>query len=85
MKTAPKLSSWSWKSIYDVYAILGKQMGEHEAIKKRCNIPSSIQIYFSDHDNVFILRFWQEVNRIEAQPRALDKEIARRNKLVGVI
>jgi hypothetical protein len=79
------LSSWSWKNIQSVYAILGKQLQEHESVRQRCSIPRQINIHFSDSDNSLILRFWRDVNRVEAQLQALDKEIARRNKLVGVI
>lgn len=79
------LHSWSWGSIQDVYAILGKQLKNHEAYRNRCNIPQNIDINFSDHDNTFIIRFWRDVNRIDAHLQMLDTEIARRNNLIGVI
>ncbi|UOF80582.1 hypothetical protein [Caudoviricetes sp.] len=44
-----------------------------------------MDINFSDENNILIARFWRDVKRIDAQLAVLDKEIARRNQLVGVI
>lgn len=79
------LSSWSWKSIHGTYRAYATLLKKYESYQKRCNIPREINIMFSDHDNLVIIRFWRDVNRIDAHLSVLDKEIARRNSLVGVV
>jgi len=79
------LSSWSWGDIQKMYAIYGKQLQECAGVAQRIEIPSNIDINYSDNDNVFILRFWREVKKLDAFVAALDREIARRNALIGVI
>lgn len=77
--------SWSWKSIQDVYAILGKQLEDLNGIQNRCSIPANIDIKYSEAENSFIIRFWRDVKRIEQHLQVLDAEIKRRNSLIGVI
>lgn len=85
MKTAQSLSSWSWASIHKTYAAYATLLKKYEGYQKRCSIPKSMDINFSDENNILIARFWRDVKRIDAQLAVLDKEIARRNQLVGVI
>lgn len=68
-----------------MYRIYGEQIQEYAGVAERIEIPSTIDINLSDNDNIFILRFWRDVKRIDAQIRVLDAEINRRNNLVGVV
>lgn len=79
------LQSWSWKEIQDVYKIYGSQLKEYEAIYKRMGVPRHVDINLPDGDNVFILRFWSDIKKLDLYLGLLDQEIARRNSLVGVM
>lgn len=77
------LQSWSWQDIIDIYRILGRQLKEYAGYKERCSIPESMNIEFSDEENVFISHFNRDVRRLDEQLAALDREIKRRFQLVG--
>ena len=79
------LASWSWRDIIAVYRALGKQLQKHYEYSVRCNIPKTIDINYSDENNMFIIRFHQDVDKVNFQVEALDAEILRRNRLVGVM
>ena len=79
------LQSWSWRDIQAIYKIIGSQLQEYYAHSVRCGIPKTIDIDFSDENNIFIIRFHQDVDRLGDQIDALDQEIARRNNLIGVM
>lgn len=78
------LQSWSWGDIQSIYAILGRMLGEYNGVHQRINVPTA-RIEYSDHENIFFLRFWGDVRRINDQIKCLDREIARRNRLIGVM
>mgnify|MGYP001562020752 FL=1 len=78
------LQSWSWGDIQAIYAILGRQLQEYDNVNKRIGIPKP-HIELSDESNIFILRFWRDVKRLNEQVKCLDREIKRRNNLIGVI
>lgn len=81
----PLLNSWSWQSIQDTYRIYGKMLREYDGFKKRCYLPDNINIGYTDETNVFITRFNEEVGRIDRHLSTMDREIARRNSLIGVM
>jgi hypothetical protein len=78
------LQSWSWGDITRIYAILGGMLEQYNGVHQRIKVPKP-NIKYSDHENIFFLRFWGDVRRINEQLQALDAEIARRNRLIGVI
>lgn len=78
------LQSWSWGDIQAIYAILGQQLHEYLGVHQRINVPRA-DVKYSDRENVFFLRFWGDVLRINSQIACLDAEILRRNRLLGVI
>lgn len=82
---APSLSNWSWQSIMKTYKLLGSQLSEYHGLRQRINIPRNIDFGYDDHTNVLIIHFWRDVERLDEQLACLDKEIARRNNLVGVM
>ena len=79
------LQSWSWHDITSIYRILGRQLKEYAGYKQRCHIPDSINIDYPDNENVFVLWFQRDVQRLDEQVAALDQEISRRNNLIGVL
>lgn len=81
----PFVYGWSYQKITRAYKILGKQLQEYEGVRDRIEIPSAMDIDYTDQDNIFIARFWREVHEVNDSLVALDQEIARRNKLVGVM
>lgn len=78
------LQSWSWKDIQHIYQIIGSQMNEYSGIHQRIGVPKP-NVKNSDQENIFFIRFWRDVSRLEEQLSALDREISRRNKLIGVV
>ena len=78
------LQSWSWKDIQSIYAIIGRQLAEYNGVHQRVNVPHA-HIDNSDQENIFFLRFWGDVKRLDEQIQCLDREIARRNNLIGVM
>lgn len=79
------LNSWSWGSIIKTYRLLGGQLQEYQGLNQRIHIPKNINFEYDDHTNVLIIHFWRDVNRLNEQLGCLDKEIARRNNLIGVM
>lgn len=85
------LNSWSWKSIHDVYAILGRQLKEYERVARAVGLKLPVLVKPGEliempmDKATFVARWYLDVNRINRQIQCLDKEIARRNKLVGVV
>lgn len=82
----PNLSRWSWAEIQAVYATFVHQYQEIERISKSCGIEKmEINIDYPDLKNIFILRALRTMRKIDRHVAVLDAEIARRNKLIGVI
>jgi len=78
------LQSWSWRDIQSIYTILGRMLAEYDGVNRRCNVPTA-DIKYSDPENIFFLRFWTDVKKINEQLKVLDHEITRRNNLIGVM
>lgn len=78
------LEAWSWKEIINLYKLYGEMLIEFERLEKSINPPKP-HILFDDELNAFLMKFWGDVNQINRNVEALDREIARRNKLIGVI
>ena len=78
------LQSWSWGDIQHIYSILGSMMNEYAGIHQRIGVPKP-NVKYCDCENIFFIRFWRDVKRLEEQLKCLDQEISRRNKLIGVI
>ena len=79
------LQSWSWQDIVSIYKIIGRQLSEYQGYKKRCHVPNNIRIDYPDEENVFIMMFVRDIKRLDQQVAALDREITRRNNLLGVM
>lgn len=78
------LHSWSWQEIYQAYKWYGCQLNEYKRLegvykdalsKKDINYAAS---FFSDI-------YERDINRLDLLIDQLDKEIARRNTLIGVV
>ena len=78
------LQSWSWGDIQSIYTILGNMLKEYDGVNRRCAVPTA-NVKYQDQENIFFLRFWTDVKKINEQIKCLDREIARRNNLIGVI
>lgn len=78
------LGSWSWRDIQTIYSILGGMLAEYDGVNRRCSVPTA-NIKYADQENIFFLRFWGDVRKINEQIKALDREIKRRNNLIGVM
>jgi len=76
--------SWSWQTIVAVYRVLSDRLQEYNGLHQRINIPHA-SIEYSDEENLLFLRFWRDVARLNSEIEVLDREIARRNKLIGVM
>lgn len=83
--TRPSIEAWSWQDIISIYSILGGQVVALLNLKKRLQLPNTIDISYPDDKNVMILRFERDAGILDQQINALDREIERRNNLVGVI
>ena len=82
----PKLASWSWQEIQGVYITYGKQLKEYERIKKSLGLDKvEPEIENSESRKNFIEWFVRDVKKIDASIAELDREIARRNNLIGVV
>lgn len=79
------LQSWSWGDIQRIYAILGGQMQDLLGIKRRLNLGDTIDIAYPDEKNILIIRVHRDADRLDEQLSVLDKEIKRRNNLLGVM
>ena len=75
------VNSWSWQEIQKVYQAFGNLLDNY----KRINLPKTIDIKFSDKENLFIIDCHRSIARIDEQLTVLDKEIARRQNLIGVM
>jgi len=82
--TSKPLSSWSWQDIILLYIVYGNMINEMLEIRKRINIVEP-NIDFDDPTNIFLMRFHTDGMKISRNLDALDREIARRNKLIGVV
>lgn len=86
----PKLASWSWGSIQRVYEVLGAQLKDYQGIANRFGLELPVDLKpgallpMADDKAEFVARWYLGVNRINMHIVALDDEIARRNKLIGV-
>lgn len=78
------LQSWSWRDIIVIYSIIGDMLSEYNGIHQRIGVPKP-NIKNSDQENIFFIRFWRDVKRLEEQLSVLDAEITRRNRLIGVV
>jgi len=78
------LSAWSWKDISDIYGVLGQVLDSYKRISQRIEVPPP-HIDYSDEENTFLMRWYSDIKRVDAQINALDQEIKRRNNLIGVI
>lgn len=78
------LQSWSWRDIVVIYSIIGTLLSEYNGIHQRIGVPKP-NVKYCDCENIFFIRFWRDVKRLEEQLQTLDAEITRRNGLVGVI
>jgi hypothetical protein len=76
--------SWSWQTITAVYRVLSDRLKEYNEFHQRINIPHA-SIEYSDEENLLFLQFWRDVARLNSEIEVLDREIARRNKLIGVM
>lgn len=79
------LQSWSWGDIQRIYSIIGGQMVDLLGIKRRLQLPDTINVRYPDDKNILIIRVNRDADRLDDQLKVLDKEIARRNNLIGVI
>jgi len=85
MKTISKpLRAWSWQDIISLYIVYGMMINEMLEIRKRINIVEP-NIDFDDPTNIFLMRFHTDGMKISRNLEALDREIARRNNLIGVV
>lgn len=83
---ADPLLPMSIQQIHEIYKYLGKQMEEHKiALSDPLRVPPmskrATEMYISSHTR----KFREDTYSLELAFRKLDKEIARRNKLVGVL
>lgn len=79
------LQSWSWHDIQSIYAIIGGQMLDLLGIKRRLNLPDTIDVRYPDAKNIMIIRVNRDADWLDDQLKVLDREIARRNNLIGVM
>lgn len=85
LRNAPEVWGWSYQEIIRAYSILGSRLQEYEDVRKRIKIPREMDINYTDTDNIFISHFWREVKKIDNALLQLDREIARRSALIGII
>lgn len=91
------LASWSWQDLTRVYRIFGQQLIDYKDIADRFEIAIPMEypkldlkpgdvISVADANHLdFIGRWYRDVVRANNQLKALDREIARRNNLIGVM
>lgn len=85
------LGNWSWQDIQRVYRILGTQLEGYADIAGRFEIQLPLKpkpgeiIRYANGEEKFVSSFYAGVCRINAHLAVLDDEIARRNKLIGVM
>lgn len=88
----PTLSSWSWANIQAIYQVLGLQLRDYQDIAERFELHLPIEVEpgdvipLTDLDKQdFVSRWYMGVRQINAQLKALDDEIRRRQQLIGVM
>ena len=88
------IKSWSWGDIIAVYRILGSQLSEYKRIAEFIDPHQYVDLNPKPGAIIPIAKFehalwvgaWhRSVTRINEQIDCLDKEIARRNNLIGVM
>lgn len=87
------LKSWSWQDIQAVYEVLGHQLRDYKDTADRFELklpmrlkPGAVLPLDGDPQRAeFVGRWYLGVNRLNMQIDALDYEISRRNKLIGVM
>lgn len=81
---APLLSNWSWQQIAQAYKKISRNLITLHNLHSRINFPQPT-MDFEDEVNSYLMRFWRAVTLADQRLEVLDIEIARRNKLIGVI
>jgi hypothetical protein len=84
------LMHWSWQDIHKAYQVQAKLLNEYADAARRCGftfpVPMGVVTAYQDPgERLFIEMVYVGVQPIERRLRALDAEIARRNKLIGVM
>lgn len=85
------LIKWSWQEIFAVYKIYGDQLIEYKRIAETFDLELPVRIKpgeligYSDEKVAFIDRWLGDVIKVNRYIDVLDQEIARRNKLIGVM
>ena len=86
-----KLGNWKWQDIQLTYQVLANQLMEYKEVADRFEMDLPLKpkvgepIVYADGSLDFIHHFYAGVNRINNHLNVLDREIARRNKLIGVM
>ena len=78
------LKSWSWSQIIRLYKVYGTMINDLNGIKERVEMVEP-NIDFDDPINIFLMRFHTDCMKVNRNIEYLDKEISRRNKLIGVV
>lgn len=90
----PQLAKWSWQDITKVYQNYGEQLKEYARMRPIFGIDEAIDLVpkpgqmvpVESFENVLAVgRWFTDVTRINDHIKMLDHEIARRNKLIGVM
>lgn len=85
------LANWNIQEIQGVYKIYGNMLKEYEGIANRLGIELPVKIEpgqilaINSQRAEIVSRMYLDVKRLNTQLAALDREIARRNVLVGVM
>lgn len=94
-----KLGNWKWQEIHAMYKVYGEQLREYADTAERFEIAIPMDKELREFATTpgaliptrdlqhadFVNRWFRDVKRIVGQLKALDREIARRNKLIGVM
>lgn len=85
------LSSWSWQDIQSAYGAFGKMLTDYKNVADRFELhlpmeskPGQVYPYYPGSES-FVRSWYDGVNNINEQLKALDKEIERRSQLIGVM
>ncbi len=87
----PKLANWSWQEIQKVYASFGAYLRELQRHAKIFDIDLPVKfkpgefVAYPDDKAELVARWIMDINRTNLQLSTLDREIARRNNLIGVM
>lgn len=86
MKTAHPLSNWTWKALLDVLSVYAEQLSEIRRLANSVGIDTlQPDIDYPDLKNIFIFRALRDIRRLDQQIEVVQLEIARRQKLIGVM